>query len=167
MRKEAGGNGIGGHMKIKKTSNRDIEALMEIRLEMLRGVNNLNPDEGFSKDLIECSREYFLNGDQTTVFAMEGDKIAGCASLSYITVMPTFDHPTGKRAHLMNVYTREEFRRRGAGKMMVEYLIKEAKSRGVTEISLDATEMGHPLYKSLGFNDNREGMNLSLTLKKI
>ena len=30
------------------------------------------------------------------------------------------------------------------------------------QISLDATQMGHPLYKNLGFNDNGEGMNLSL-----
>ena len=45
---------------------------------------------------------------------------------------------------------------------MVQYLIDEAKSRGVTEISLDATQMGSPLYKSLGFNDNGEGMILSI-----
>lgn len=149
-------------MQIKKTNQNDIETLMQIRLEMLRVVNKLNEEDNFDRTLIECSREYFLKGDQTTVFAMDGDKITGCASLSYINVMPTFDHPTGKRAHLMNVYTRAEFRRRGVGKMMVEFLIEEAKSRGVTEISLDATEMGHPLYKSLGFNDNGEGMNLKL-----
>ena len=149
-------------MEIKKTNPNDIENLMEIRLEMLRVVNNLKDSEIFSDKLIECSREYFLHGDQTTVFAMEGDKIAGCATLSYITIMPTFSHPTGKRAHLMNVYTREAFRRRGVGRQMVQFLIDEAKSRGVTEISLDATQMGHPLYKSLGFNDNSEGMNLSI-----
>ena len=149
-------------MEIKKTTPNDIENLMEIRLEMLRVVNNLKDSEIFSDNLIECSREYFLHGDQTTVFAMEGDKIAGCTTLSYITIMPTFSHPTGKRAHLMNVYTREAFRRRGVGKLMIQFLIDEAKSRGVTEISLDATQMGHPLYKSLGFNDNSEGMNLSI-----
>ena len=149
-------------MEIKKTTPNDIENLMEIRLEMLRVVNNLKDSENFSDKLIKCSREYFLHGDQTTIFAMEGDKIAGCATLSYITIMPTFDHPTGKRAHLMNVYTREAFRRRGVGRQMIQFLIDEAKSRGVTEISLDATQMGHPLYKSLGFNDNSEGMNLSI-----
>ena len=149
-------------MTIKKTNKQDIEELMQIRLEMLRIVNGMDEGACFDKKLIECSREYFLNGDQTTVFAMDGDQIAGCATLSYITVMPTFDHPTGKRAHLMNVYTRAQFRRRGVGKMMVEFLIEEAKSRGVTEISLDATQMGHPLYKNLGFNDNGEGMNLIL-----
>lgn len=149
-------------MTIKKTSANDIETLMQIRLEMLRIVNGLDEKSTFDKTLLESSREYFLHGDQTTVFAMDGEQIAGCASLSYINIMPTFDHPTGKRAHLMNVYTRAQFRRRGVGKMMVEFLIEEAKSRGVTEISLDATQMGHPLYKSLGFNDNSEGMILSI-----
>ncbi len=149
-------------MEIKKATQNDIDDLMQLRLEMLKIVNSLNEDANFDEKLIQCSREYFLNGDQTTVFAMEGNKIAGCASISYITIMPTFSHPTGKRAHLMNVYTRKEFRRNGAGKMMINFLIDEAKSRGVTEISLDATEMGRPLYKGLGFNSNEEGMNLLL-----
>lgn len=149
-------------MEIKKATQNDIDDLMQLRLEMLKVVNSLNEDANFDEKLVQCSREYFLNGDQTTVFAMEGNKIAGCASISYITIMPTFSHPTGKRAHLMNVYTRKEFRRNGAGKMMINFLIDEAKSRGVTEISLDATEMGRPLYKTLGFNSNEEGMNLLL-----
>ena len=76
--------------------------------------------------------------------------------------MPTFSQPTEKRDHLMNVYTRPQFRRQGVGKMMVQFLIDEEKNRGITEISLDATEMGHPLYKSLEFNDNNEGMTLSV-----
>ncbi|MCR5063535.1 MAG: GNAT family N-acetyltransferase [Treponema sp.] len=149
-------------MHIKKTTPEDIEELMKLRLEMLRIVNKLDENVQFEKTLIDTSREYFLHGDQTTVFAMEGDKIAGCASISYITIMPTFSHPTGKRAHLMNVYTRSEFRRKGVGKLMVEYLIEDAKQKGATEISLDATEMGHPLYKAIGFTENTEGMNLVL-----
>lgn len=149
-------------MQIKKTKSEDIEELMNLRLEMLKVVNKLDNNIQFEKKLVDFSREYFLHGDQTTVFAIEGNKIAGCASISYINIMPTFSHPTGKRAHLMNVYTRSEFRRKGVGKMMVEFLIEEAKSKGVTEISLDATEMGHPLYKAIGFTENTEGMNLVL-----
>lgn len=149
-------------MEIKKTDASDIEALIDIRLEMLRVVNELTDCAEFDKILIDSSREYFLNGDQTTVLAMDGGKIAGCASISYIWIMPTFSHPTGKRAHLMNVYVRDEFRRKGIAQKMVEFLIDDAKSRGVTEISLDATEMGKPLYKSLGFNENEAGMTLLL-----
>lgn len=153
-------------MEIKKTTKKDIDVLMDMRLEMLRIVNGMEPDDCFDEVLVDSSREYFLNGNQTTVFAMEGEEIAGCASISYIDVMPTFDHPTGKRAHLMNVYVRKDFRRMGVGRKMVQFLIDEAKERGVTEISLDSTEMGRPLYRQAGFSENKESMNMILNGKK-
>ena len=40
-------------------------------------------------------------------------------------------------------------------------LIEDAWSRGVTEITLDATEEGRPLYNKLGFTDSRECMVLN------
>ena len=96
------------------------------------------------------------------MLALDNEKVIGCASLSYICIMPTFDHPTGTRAHLMNVYTKAEYRRNGISKKMVEMLIDEAKEKGVTEISLDATEMGRPLYETLGFENNCAGMVLEI-----
>jgi len=149
-------------MEIRKTNANDIETLMDVRLEMLRVVNNLSEDAEFDKVLVDCSREYFLHGDQTTVIATDGGKTIGCASISYINIMPTFDHPTGKRAHLMNVYTNKAYRRHGIGKKMVEILIEEAKSKGCTEISLDATEQGRFLYEQFGFVVNASGMVLEM-----
>ena len=90
------------------------------------------------------------------------DACIGCATLCFLTVLPTADHPTGLRAHLMNVYTVPGFRRRGIARMLVTALMDEARQRGVTEISLDATEAGRPLYRALGFQDNGEGMTLHL-----
>ncbi len=138
-------------IKYRKTTKDDLEILMNIRLEMLREVNHLPKEYEFDEAFIQESRTYFEDGLQTTVVAFDGEKAVGCASISYIWIMPTFAHPTGKRAHLMNVYTREDHRRMGISKKMVELLIDEAKQNGVTEISLDATEMGRPLYESLGF----------------
>ena len=149
-------------MEYRKASAADIELLMEIRLEMLREVNGLSEDHEFSTVLVEKSREYFLEGDQTTVLAFEGGKPAGCGSISYIRVMPTYDHPTGRRGHIMNVYTRPDFRRRGVGRRLMEMLIKDAKAQGATEISLDATEQGRPLYKAMGFAESWEGMVMVL-----
>ena len=141
----------------------DIDLMMSSRLEMLHVVNDLNDDYEFSDELIDYSRDYFLNGDQTTVVALDGQTVIGCASMSYMTIMPTFSHPTGKRAHLMNVYTNSDYRRHGIARRMVTMLIDDAWGKGATEISLDATESGRPLYESLGFKDSKECMLLVRT----
>lgn len=141
----------------------DIDLMMSSRLEMLHVVNDLSSDYEFSDELIDYSREYFLNGDQTTVLALDGQAVIGCASMSYMTIMPTFSHPTGKRAHLMNVYTNSNYRRQGIARRMVTMLIDDAWGKGATEISLDATESGRPLYESLGFKDSKECMVLVRT----
>lgn len=139
----------------------DIELLMSSRLEMLKVVNDLPEDYCFSKEIVDESRKYFASGDQTTVLALDGTEVIGCASNSYIRIMPTFSHPTGRRAHLMNVYTRAAYRRQGIARRMVEMLIEDAWNKGATEISLDATESGRPLYESLGFKDSTECMVLT------
>jgi GNAT superfamily N-acetyltransferase len=149
-------------IQIKKTTNEELNNLMSLRLEMLRVVNGLSSDAPFSQELVSCSEKYFTSGDQTTVLAYDGDIPVGCASISYITIMPTYSHPTGKRAHLMNVYVKKEYRGNGTARAMVQFLIDEAKMRKVTEISLDATEMGRPLYKALGFVANADGMVMNI-----
>ncbi len=147
-------------MEYRIATGADIELMMRSRLDTLRAVNRLEDSYRFSDGFREACREYFLEGDQTTVLAMDGDRIAGCATMCYIKVMPTFSHPTGKRAHLMNVYTDPSRRREGIAYHMVSVLIDEAWRRNVTEISLDATEAGRPLYRKLGFTDSAECMVL-------
>ena len=148
-------------VEFKIATNDDIELLMSSRLEMLKVVNDLPADYVYSDEIVNESRDYFLNGDQVTVLALDGDIVAGCASMSFMRIMPTFSHPTGKRAHLMNVYTRSEYRRQGIARKMVNMLIDETWKRGATEISLDATKMGRPLYESLGFTNSTECMVLT------
>ena len=148
-------------INIEIATKENIEELMRSRLEMLKVVNNLPEDYKYSDEMIKESRDYFLNGDHLTVLAMDGDKVIGCASMSFFRIMPTFSHPTGKRAHLMNVYTRSEYRRQGIARKMVEMLIEKTWEKGATEISLDATAMGRPLYESMGFTDSTECMVLT------
>lgn len=141
----------------------DIELLMQIRIKMLKEVNNLSEDDTLPYELISYSREYFTNAKQTTILALE-EEVVGCATMCYIEMMPTLSHPTGKRAHLMNVYTDKQFRRQGIAYQMLCILIREAKEKGVTEISLDSTAPGKELYKKLGFTTSEEAMVLNLKL---
>ena len=151
-------------MEYRIASGADIERMMQSRMDTLRAVNSLDADYRFGDGFQEASRKYFLEGDHTTVLAMDGDRVAGCATMCYMEVMPTFSHPTGKRAHLMNVYTDPARRREGIAFRMVSLLIDEARNRGVTEISLDATEAGRPLYRKLGFRESGEYMVMNVGL---
>ncbi len=148
------------NVEYKVATPDDMEQLMSSRLEMLKVVNDLDFAYEFSEETIENSKDYFKNGDHSTILAMDGERIVGCATICYFRIMPTFSHPSGKRAYLMNVYTMKEWQRHGIAKKMVSMLIEEAWKRGVTEISLDATEEGRPLYKNLGFVESTEGMVL-------
>lgn len=148
-------------INIIKATEDDIDRVISSRIEMLKIVNDLSEDTEFDKEFINSSREYFRNSNQTTLLAVDNEVI-GCATICYINVLPTFDHPSGKRAHIMNVYTRNNYRRQGIAFQMMKMLMEEAKQEGVTEISLDATELGRTLYEKCGFVKTEEGMVLNL-----
>lgn len=145
----------------RKVDKELLETALKMRRELLAMIYGKDESE-FEGEFTRLSAEYFTNGDQTTVLAFDGENAVGCATICYITLMPTFDHPTGKRAHIMNVYTNADYRRRGIARQMLTVLIAEARERGVTYVSLDATENGRPLYKSFGFGENKENMGLNL-----
>ena len=149
-------------MEYRVTDANDIDMLMDVRLSMLRIVNDLPADYIFDDELVVSSRRYFLEGDQTTVVAVDDGRCVACASMSYIEIMPTFSHLSGKRAHLMNVYTEKHYRRRGIARQLVNMLIEDARVHGATEISLDATESGRPLYESMGFKASEECMVIDI-----
>lgn len=148
-------------IKIIKATDSDLDMVMSSRIEMLKVVNGLPEDTSFSNEFIDSTRAYFRNSNQTTLLAIDKEVI-GCATICYIKVMPTFDHPSGNRAHIMNVYVRNNYRRQGIAFQMMNLLIEEATNQGVTEISLDATESGRPLYEKCGFAKTEEGMFLNI-----
>jgi len=51
------------------------------------------------------------------------------------------------------VLTDPEYRRRGFARRLVEHSIEALTARGIQWIKLDATDMGAPLYRQLGFAD--------------
>lgn len=143
---------------IRKADAALAEAALRIRLDCLRAVGNLPPEYVFPAGFIAATRDFFRYADQTTLLAMDNGVPIACATLCYKTCIPTLGHPTGKRAHLMNVYTAEGYRRQGIAKQLVLALHAEAEARGVTEITLDATDEGRRLYTALGYRASDECM---------
>ncbi len=152
-------------IQFRKATPSDLEKVLEARYRTLRAVFGLKEDYVFDENFRVVTRSYFEKEDQTTVLAFHGETVIGCATICYMTVVPTPDHPAGKRAHIMNVHTEEAYRRQGIGSRMMNVLIDEAKERGVTEVSLDATDEGRLLYEKCGFQASVEGMVLVLHSK--
>jgi GNAT superfamily N-acetyltransferase len=135
------------------------DEMLMLRNEMLRSLS-VAAETIIDEAFIDRTCRFFAEGKQTTLLAMDQDKAVACATICYADYLPTICHPSGNRAHIMNVYTKEAYRRKGIAKRLVEMLMDEARGMGVTHLSLDATDMGRPLYESLGFQASGEYMEL-------
>lgn len=73
---------------------------------------------------------------------------SGAATVS--TRLPTPPNPSGAHGYVQWVATDDEFRSRGCARAVMTTLLEWFDERGC-EVELHATEMGEPLYRSLGF----------------
>lgn len=141
----------------------DIDILTKSRLEVLRAANGLAEDVDMSeveKESYEYYKDSLSNGTHTAYFAFDGNELVGAGGVSYFRVMPTYHNPSGNKAYIMNMYTRPEYRRLGIAYKTLGLLVADARQKGVTAISLEATKMGRPLYEKFGFVDMHNEMEL-------
>ena len=147
----------------KKASLEDLELLTETRIEVLLAANGL--PEGTDMDEVRReTRRYYQralsDGTHAACLVLDGDRFAGAGGVSFFQVMPTCHNPSGRKAYIMNMYTRPAYRRRGVAYRTLDLLVREAWSRGVTAVSLEATAMGRPLYEKYGFVEMEHEMEL-------
>ena len=140
-----------------------IDLLVRTRIEVLRAANGLSDDVDMSR-VAEESRDYYALAlaDDTHVgyLAFDGNRFVGAGGVSYYRVMPTYHNPSGAKAYIMNMYVRPEYRRRGIATQMLDLLVQDARSRGIVEITLEATDAGRPLYEKYGFRPMKRDMEL-------
>ncbi len=144
----------------------DLPLLLEWRIRVLREVFSL-PEDGDVTALTEANRRYYErhlgDGTHTACFARDREtgEILGCGGICYQEEMPSPDSPGGTCGYLMNIYTVPSCRGKGIGRRTVEFLLRDARSRGTGKICLESTEAGRPLYERLGFADMEGFMKLS------
>ena len=152
------------NLTYKKASIKDIDILTETRIEVLRAANKLSADTDMS-EVERQSYNYYqkalCDGSHIAYLVFDGTRFVGAGAVSFYKVMPTYHNPSGNKAYIMNMYTNIDYRRKGIATKVLELLIKESKNRGVTDISLEATEMGRLLYEKSGFVKMNNEMNLS------
>lgn len=142
------------NLTYKRAALEDIDLLTETRIEVLRAANKLSGDVDMS-EVERQSYDYYQkalrDGSHIAYLVFDENRFVGAGGVSFFRVMPTYHNPSGNKAYIMNMYTKPEYRRKGIGYKTLDLLIRDTKNKGITSISLEATDMGRPLYEKYGF----------------
>lgn len=136
--------------KYKKAIIADIDELVKTRIIVLRAANKLSNDVDMSlveKESYEYYKSALETGEHVAYLVYDNETFIGAGGVSFYQVMPTYHNPTGKKAYIMNMYTASAYRRQGIAFHTLDLLVKDIRKQGVSQITLEATEMGRPLYE--------------------
>ena len=164
------GESLGGYIydhierfEYKKATMKDVDELVRTRIIVLRAANKLSDDVDMSlveKESYAYYRHALKTGEHIAYLVYDNGKFIGAGGVSFYQVMPTYHNPTGKKAYIMNMYTNPEYRRQGIAYHTLDLLIKDAREQGISHITLEATDMGRPLYERYGFVKMENEMEL-------
>ena len=147
----------------KKATIEDINELVRTRIIVLRAANKLSDDVDMSlveKESYEYYKSALETGEHIAYLVYDNETFIGAGGVSFYKVMPTYHNPTGKKAYIMNMYTASTYRRQGIAFHTLDLLVKDVRKQGVSQITLEATEMGRPLYEKYGFVKMEDEMEL-------
>lgn len=147
----------------KKAAIEDIAFLTKSRIEVLKAANKLADHTDMAEveaQTYDYYKKALSDGTHTAYLVFDSDRFIGAGGISYFRVMPTYHNPSGNKAYIMNMYTKPDYRRLGIAYETLRLLVADAKEKGVKAISLEATEMGRPLYEKFGFVNMNYEMEL-------
>jgi GNAT superfamily N-acetyltransferase len=73
----------------------------------------------------------------------------------------------GEEAYILNVYTEPEHRRRGLARKVMETILAWCRERDCARVTLHPSDVGEPLYRSLGFERTKEMLWVRVESDKI
>jgi len=140
----------------RKATIGDASELARIRSIFVAEIADIHCEQERQK-LEAGNKTYFdatLSDDSFVAWlALDGDKIVSTSGLSFYVVPPNHECHDGRVAYIMNIYTIPEYRKQGLGTVLFKKIVDEAKQRGYKKITLNATDIGKPLYEKYGFVD--------------
>ncbi len=149
-------------MEYRKANRGDIKAFTENRLEFASSVRKPENPEAFKAATAKYLNEHIDKDDLIIMLAMDGEVIAASCMACLFETAPLPFLLSGKTAELLNVYTKEEYRRQGHAEKLLMMLMEESKKAGAEKMFLFYTDSGLPLYKKLGFTPMERHLEIRL-----
>ena len=148
-----------GKYVIRAATIADAAAIAHHRVAMFRDMGIL--PEGEATELLAASHAYLMTALPSGqylgwVVEARGRIVAGGGALLR-RLLPRPGHVHGsEEAYLLNVYTDPQHRRRGLARQLMQLILAWCDTRGITRITLHASNAGRLVYQGLGFVDTNE-----------
>ncbi len=151
-------------MLIRRADLDDLDAVVKLRLELLREVGNLRRDAPAAR-LAEATRRYLADkmpkGEFAAWVAEVDDEIVGISGLVITERPPLADNLSGVEGYVLNMYTIPECRGRGIAAVLLDEIIDFAKGTDARRVWLHATPVARSIYEKAGFVPRSAGSRTS------
>lgn len=140
----------------RRATVEDIDVLVEFRLRFLaeRAGSQKAPEEDTLRKYL---KDYFLQAMSQGAFiawlAKQDGKVVATSGMVIWQIPPNNSTKTGRMGYILNMYTTPELRRQGIGTVLLEKMIDEAKSLGLSRVHLHASKLGEGVYRKRGFTE--------------
>ena len=144
-----------------------LHELVDLRIEFIK---DIHPE--FDIKLIDKIREatifYFKElldcNSYIGFFGLDENNEIVCTAGLLLYFLPPFNFESCRKiGHVLNFYTRPQYRKKGYGLELMEYIKETAKNEGINRLVLNATKIGYGLYTKAGFTEPEErAMSLDL-----
>lgn len=150
----------------RKATLADIDELVRLRIAFLKEVQKPEKRLVDEKALAIILQAYFKTSIEKNEFvawlAIYQEEVIATSGLCFFQIPPGFTLLDGKVAHIINIYTLPQWRGKGVGSQVFEYILQEAIKLGYQRISLHTTEDGRSVYEKFGFRLTGDEMELRL-----
>lgn len=145
-------------MIIKKATIRDFEALKEIKLlskkEELKYSGTIKPIDKNKEIYFSYLKKDLKHKNRSIFMVLENKKVIGMILAQSFKPLPISKFQ--KKGYISNLYILKDYRKKGIGKKLVNYVLKWLKEKKVGHITLEIHVKNAPalkLYRKMGFKD--------------
>lgn len=147
---------MAGKINIRRVEEADIPGMTAARIDYLTEMQGERSAQ-YKEELLQNLMQYFKQSIQDQhFFALQAEYegiIVSYGGMILKKIPGDFNKSSYLEGEILNMYTPPEYRRKGYSSMILEHLLREAKSMGVSKVALHCSRAGEPLYRKYGFSD--------------
>ena len=148
---------------LRQPNLQDLEALIQLRLELLREAGDIKGDSD-TANLAKATRKYLGEkmplGEFLAWVAEVDSQIVATSGLAFFQRPPYNGNISGLEAYIMNVYTIPMWREQGIATALLKKIISFVRATEARRLWLHSTEGGKRVYKKLSFVSTSKEMEI-------